>query len=261
MRRESDDSPYREVDSATMRSERTRGSSRGRRIAARVFASLIALDLGILLGLWLHGPVLIEAGMLSLARKLPNPLFVLPGLVIVWLALSWRNWRSWLGLRPDHALRWRGVPLSAWLVVPLSVAVLVAQTRDLPEHVIDAVYKVRRSANKGPAGMSLSSSSKHVAPLVRRLVRREPFDPVVVWIEDRDRRGHTAAYYLYPRLMLMEPGSRRFSLKNAMAPRDRADPYFRLGPPPSMQRSREFAEQRGAEFIVAGRHGIRPRKQ
>jgi hypothetical protein len=243
-----------------MRSERPYQPSRGRRVAARASALRIALDLAIVLGMWLHGPLQLEAGSLPFGLSVPNSLFVLPGLAFVWCALSWRNWRSWLGLRPEHVMNWRRVPLSAWLVIPLSIALLSAQVRDLPEHAVSVTNKVRKAARKGPAGMSINGANKHAAPLVRRLVQRPSSDPVVVWIDDLDRRGHTAAFYLYPRLMLMEPDIRRFTLRQRMTLLGGANPYFRIGPGSSMLRSRQFAKERGAEFIFAGREGERQPK-
>ena len=240
-----------------MRSERPYQPSRGRRVAAHVVAVLIALNSAVVLGMWLHGPLKIEAGALPFGLGVPNPLFVLPTLALVWCALSWPGWRSWFGLLPDNALNFRRVPFSAWLVIPFSVVLFVAQVRDLPGHAVSVTNKVRKAERKGPAGMSINGANKHVGPLVRRLVQRPASEPVVVWIDDLDRRGHTAAFYLYPRLMLMEPGVRRFTLRQRMTLLGGPNPYFKVGARSPMSKSIEFAQERAAEFVFVDREGGR----
>ncbi|MBW2361160.1 MAG: hypothetical protein JRG84_09685 [Deltaproteobacteria bacterium] len=205
-----------------MRSARQSRPSRGRRFAERLLAVLVALDAAFVVWIWLHGPFKLDVGRLPFGIEQANPLHVLPVLGLAWCALTWRNRRSWLGLAPEHTLHLRGVHPLAWLILPLSAALLGAQL---------------------------------LAPLVRGLVQRPSPEPVVVWIDDLDRRGHSAAFYLYPRLMLMEPAQRRWTLQQRMTVRGGPNPHFRIGHRPSEARSRAFAKERGAELVFAKRAG------
>jgi hypothetical protein len=154
-----------------------------------------------------------------------------------------------LGLRGVHPL--------AWLVIPLSGALFAAQLLTAIELGHRVPHKVRNSARIGPATMSVNMFNRHAGPLVQSLVQRDSPDPVVVWIEDLDRRGHTAAFYLYPRLLLMEPAQRRWTLQQRMTLLGGPNPYFRVGNRPSKALSEAFAAERGTELVVA----LRPKKQ
>lgn len=242
-----------------MQSPRPSLASRARRAAARVIGALIVLNVALVLWIWVQGPLKLDLGKLPFGLGTPNPLTLLPALGIIWCLLEWRSWRSWFGLAPEHVFNFRGVHPLAWVVMPISAAMLGAQLQALPGHAMSTTDKVRKSARKGPAAMSINGANKHVGPLVRRLVQRQKSDPVVVWIDDLDRRGHTAAYYLYPRLMLMEPAERRFTLRQRMAGFGGTNPYFNPGPRSSMAAAQAFAKERGAEFVFVDRKGrMRP---
>ncbi len=245
----------RRCEFRTMRSARQSRPSRGRRVAERLLAVLVALDAAFVVWIWLHGPFKLDVGRLPFGIDQTNPLHVLLVLGLAWCALTWRNRRSWLGLAPEHTLHLRGVHPLAWLILPLSAALLGAQLLAATEQVLPVTRKVRKSARIGPAKMSVNAANRHAGPLVRGLVQRPSPEPVVVWIDDLDRRGHSAAFYLYPRLMLMEPAQRRWTLQQRMTVRGGPNPHFRIGHRPSEARSRAFAKERGAELVFATREG------
>lgn len=245
----------RRCEFRTMRSAHQFHASRGRRITARLLGVLVGLNAALVLWIWLHGPFKLDIGMVPFGISQPNPLFVLPLLGLAWCTVAWRNWRGWLGLAPAHVLNLHGVHPLAWLVVPLSAALFGAQLLAVTEEVLRVASEVRKSARIGPATMSVNVNNRHAGPLVRSLVQRASPDPVVVWIDDRDRRGHTAAFYLYPRLMLMEPAQRRWTLQQRMTVLGGPNPHFRIGHRPAKALSEAFAAERGTELVSAGRPG------
>jgi hypothetical protein len=236
-----------------MRSVSQTPASAAVRIVAGLLAALTLADAALVLWIWLGGPFQVPVDALPFGMKPPNPLVLLPVLGLAWCLVRWRNWRSWLGLSTSHRLRLRGVHPLAWLIVPLSAAVLGAQLLAAIEQVVPVTSKVRKSARIGPANMSINVANRHAGPLVRRVAQRPSPDPVVVWIDDLDRRGHTAAFYTYPRLMLMEPTERRWSLQQRMTVRGGNNPLFGVGARPPRALSEAFASERGVEFVFAER--------
>ena len=142
----------RRCEFRTMRSARQSRPSRGRRVAERLLAVLVALDAA-LRGVDLAArPVqarrrqACRSGSSRRTRCTCSPL-----LGLAWCALTWRNRRSWLGLAPEHTLHLRGVHPLAWLILPLSAALLGAQLLAATEQVLPVTRKVRKSARIGPA--------------------------------------------------------------------------------------------------------------
>ncbi len=223
------------------------------RAVAVAFVSLAGLSLWV----WLLGPPKLDAQ--SLLFRLPrlNPFFLLPALALAWCALRWRRLPALLGLRPGRKLRVRGVHPLAWPVMALSVGLFAAHFHSALFEIGDVPRKVRKSRNTGPAGMAVSISNRHAGPLVRQLVAREDPDPVVIWIDDIDKRGHTASFYAYPRLLLMEPRQREWTLRDRMVGPGGPNRHFLVGIRPSRKRSREFAEERGRPLLFAKRPGAR----
>ena len=117
-----------------------------------------------------------------------------------------------------------------------------------------ALHRQRLEAG-APAGVRANPANGHAPYLVDHLVRREGPRATPVWIDDRDARGHTAAFWAYPRLFLMEPGERAASLAHRMAAHGEDDPAFELAPRPPRERSRAFAADRGAPLVVASPTG------
>ncbi len=96
-----------------------------------------------------------------------------------------------------------------------------------------------------------NGSQPHLEELVRRVVTRASAAPAVVHVGSHDRRAQLAAFYCYPRLLLMEPSVRRWARRDRMQSAafgadPRAQPH---GPPPQAESSRRFAAERAAELI------------
>ena len=233
---------------------RTPGS-RVTTLAAWLLGLLIVADGLLCLRIWLGGPLQLEARSLPAQLMPANPLYALPVLVLAWCGVRWRRWRGWLGLREGERLRLRRPKLLACIAMAASVALLGAQLRAVTWEVVSVPARVRKSARTGAGGTHVSGANRHAPPLVRTLVQRESAEPVVVWIEDLDVRGHTAAFYLYPRLLLMEPKLRRWSLRERMRIRGKPDPQFFVGPRPAKALSQAFADERGTQLVFASRPG------
>ena len=106
------------------------------------------------------------------------------------------------------------------------------------------------------AGKILANSANlHAAGVVELLARRGDPRPVVLRIDDSDPRGHTAAFYAYPRLILMEPAERRWGLRERMLRVVETDTP--RGDRPPLSASRDFAARRGAVLVIAGPDEVR----
>lgn len=224
-------------------------------LLARAIALCVLAVAGFVVWIWLSGPLKLEASALPFPVPNVSPLTWLPALGAAWCVLRWRRLPALIGLRAGQRLRIRGVHPLAWPVMALSIALLGSQLWTITFEATTIPHKLRKTRRIGPAEMAVNAANRHAGPLVRTLVRREDPGPVVIWINDLDTRGHTVSFYLYPRLLLMEPRQRRWSLRSRMTGVGGYNPLWQVGLRPRLDRSEAFAEERGRPFIVAGREG------
>ena len=220
-------------------------SSRVRRFARLLVGLLFVLDVVLLA--WVlprGGGVLRLFGAKLSAHDDENPWLLLFALGAAFALLgeggAGPHWRSALRhLRGIGLAGVAGVALFAWLAY--EQACLVARVdgelvQRMPERY-ETIW-----AN----GANLSAG-----PLVELVSGRASNERVVVRLEDNDLRGHAASYYLYPRLLAMQPDERRWALRQRMRSFGNWDPEFELGPRPPLRGTRKFARQQGLPLVVA----------
>ena len=100
------------------------------------------------------------------------------------------------------------------------------------------------------------SSHRHLKPLVEAIVGRGDGGPFVVAIDDVNPRGHMAAYYCYPRVLLMSPARSYWSMTKRMTDGWKLDPsHAGTGATPRIDEDAAFARARGMPFLVASEEG------
>jgi hypothetical protein len=108
-----------------------------------------------------------------------------------------------------------------------------------------------RLSDPRSAGKILANNANlHTAGVVELLAGRTDPRPVVLRLDDSDPRGHTAAFYAYPRLILMEPAERRWGLRERML--RVVETETPRAPRPPVSESRDFAARRGGVLVIAG---------
>jgi hypothetical protein len=99
-------------------------------------------------------------------------------------------------------------------------------------------------------GLFTNGAQTHLPVLITHVAARPSTQPLVLHIHGNDERGHLASYYAYPRLLMMAPALRRFSLRERMTYTGSADPLFAApGEKPSFEDSQRFAESRGVTAL------------
>lgn len=219
---------------------------------------LLGLDGALLVALWCGGP----AGLLVFgARLLPGyvesalPLAVALLVTLGWLRLGSRRvaLRAWVQWRR----RWAPASPPRRLALLASLAMLAVALDDLVATPKDALrLRLVQAASSTPS-LTHNRHNRHVPGLVAAVTARPDAGPLVVHLDDDDARGHEAAYYAYPRLLLMAPARRAWSLRARMDHLGLPDP----APPPSLPEpplgvSRAFAHERGLPLLVWDRHGL-----
>jgi hypothetical protein len=115
--------------------------------------------------------------------------------------------------------------------------------------------------SKAPPEMAhaiqVNSANLHTLPLLDTVVRGAAVGPFVVRIHDMDPRGHEAGFYLYPRLLRMEPSERRWGLRDRMLHLGPTPPDERARERPGLATSRTFARRSGQPFVIAAPDGAR----
>lgn len=93
----------------------------------------------------------------------------------------------------------------------------------------------------------------HLPALLAEITTVGSGAPVVVYIDGVDSRGHVASFYAFPRLLMMEPKRRVWTLREAMRWDFEKDPGFGpLGPPPPRASSLRYAARRGVDHVAVG---------
>jgi len=129
---------------------------------------------------------------------------------------------------------------SIWVAVVNVDSVLELKDDLEPPHLSDPRFAGKILAN---------SANLHTAGVVEILARSSDPRPVVLRLDDDDPRGHTAAFYAYPRLILMEPAERRWGLRERMLRVVETDTPRETRPP--LSASRDFTARRGGILLIA----------
>jgi hypothetical protein len=220
-----------------------------------LWAALVADNL-VLAGLWFGVPhgldlswmvdgLLIEPGWIDVAVPLALALAVAVGVVHA-------GPRRLSALAVERARRHVG-PAGPAARVRLAVAAfmtLAALDALLGAPVASLRLRVAQTASARPA-LTHNRDHHHVPALLDAVAARRDDAAVVVHVEDDDPRGHVASYYSYPRLLLMAPGRRAWTLRSRMDHLGVPDPTLPpAGRGPAVECSAAFARERGADLLV-----------
>jgi hypothetical protein len=219
-----------------------------------------ALDLGLLavgaVLAWIvtTGGGRIEWGPLRLsATGTGNPLALGSVLAVLRLAL----WDASAGRHALGALEWWGSrPLRMRAAALLALGVGLAQAAALERSMRRALDRLAQGA--APlCGVRADSHHGHLLPLTAGFATDPAADRWALIIDDRNPRGHLAAYYAYPRLVRIPPEEQRYAAHLRATEGRRADPGHRgamVRPCPTT--SAAWAEERGLELWIARPAGL-----
>jgi hypothetical protein len=190
------------------------------------------------------------------ARGVGNPIAILVILATAWsLAQHGRT-----GIVGRTALR-LGSHLAAasWVErcgLGLCVWVGVVHVQALV-NLNDTLEPPSKAPPEAALAIQVNSANLHAFPLLDTLVRRTDVGPFVVRIHDMDPRGHEVGFYLYPRLLRMEPSERRWGLRDRMLHLELTPPEVRARERPTLTASRAFAHASHQPLVIAAPDGTR----
>lgn len=157
---------------------------------------------------------------------------------------------AWATFRAASPARKLAMLLSIW-VAGVNVESVLELKDDLePPHRSDPRIAEKILAN---------NANLHTGGVVELLAARSDPRPIVLRLDDKDPRAHTAAFYAYPRLMLMEPAERRWGLRERMLRVVETDTLRQPRPPLSV--SRDYAAQRAGVLVIASPEGAQVEAQ
>jgi hypothetical protein len=232
-------------------------SPRGRVLVGMSRISLVVLALSILWTWWSAGH---PSGLVSLPRgggDFELRLLIL-GVGLVTLMLSERRQRLALQRSLISAREcWRE---SAWCQRAAIALLVVMACRSLDGYIAapkKGLLLKHRVATSAHPGLFHNDANRHVPDLLEFVVSRASTSPVVVHIDDEDPRGHMASFYCYPRLLMMEPGFRRWTVRWRQFNLDVDVVESGPGSIPSTGASRSFAAALGLPWAeVVGDTGL-----
>jgi hypothetical protein len=220
-----------------------------------LWAALVADGL-VLAGLWFGVPhgldlgwaldgLVIEPGWIDVAVPLALGLAVAIGVVHV----GPRRLAAHVAERTRELLGAAG-PAGRVRLALAACMTLAALDTLLGAPVASLRLRVAQTASARPA-LTHNRDHHHVPALLDAVASRRDDAAVVVHVEDDDPRGHVASYYAYPRLLLMAPERRAWTLRSRMDRLGVPDPTLPpAGPGPGVERSAAFARERDADLLV-----------
>jgi hypothetical protein len=224
---------------------------------SKVLPVLIVLDLAVLFWIVVFGGgQIVLYGMKHSATGAGNPIGIL---VFLLAALSLvKHGRAGLVGRTVTRLVTH-VRAASWRVrgaLALSVWVGVVHVQALI-NLNDTLEPPSKAPPEMAQAIQVNSANLYSIPLLDTLVRGAAVGPFVLRVHDMDPRGHEAAFYLYPRLLRMEPSERRWGLRDRMLHLGPTPPEVRARERPSLATSRAFARSSGQAFVIAAPDGAR----
>jgi len=229
---------------------------------SRVLWVALALDLALATWILVTGGVKVrEPFHLSLTGA-DRPIGLALALAVAAAWLDARLRARLAGLLAPIGARWRATGLARQAGMLACALTLFFNGRAWLGVPDTARYQLDRAANVVAAtGLFTNGAQPHLERLMAEVARRESNGPLAIYICYDDRRGHLAAFYAYPRLLLMEPGLRAWSLQSRMDVPGVADPLFALPRPlpalDELQASRAFALARRVPLLEVSETGPR----
>jgi len=221
-------------------------------LPALALAVALGLDGLLMAALWAGGPAGVTLGTLHVSPGWIDVLAPLFGMGAAALVLQHLGARATLA-RTLVAARVRlssASPLRRAQLLAATCLTLAALNSALAAPIEALRLRVFQASRTYPS-LTHNGDNAHLPALLGAVAARSNPDAVVVHLEDEDPRGHVAAYYAYPRLLLMAPARRAWSTRMRMDRLGVPDPVLPpTGPAPGLETSASFAAAQRAELLV-----------
>ena len=217
---------------------------------------LVAFDLLIaavvLAGLWIEysGGFEYQIGQISLsATSTRGPFRIAVGLAFLRLWLT----DAWGSRQIEQSLVALSFAPRASRVFALAAGLVVIGCLG---HGVEALGQGKSQILGGASAPRIRADShhQHLTPLIQQIVGREGGGAIAVAIDDINPRGHLAAYYCYPRVLLMSLERARWCMTSRMTDARKLGPGDRGSAAASaLADDADWAQARGVRFFAASR--------